>query len=199
MTQRHTAIGSGTLPTRRRRRLLTAEDLYGLPDDDRLYELARGVLVVREPRGGFHAASVVRIARLLADHVLSRRLGEVLAGDSGFVLERGLDTVRGPDVAFERRRANGRAGLSSGFAEGAPELAVEIRSPSDRRGDVARKVAEYLAAGSRLVWVVDPAGRSVTVHAPGRPTRTIDVTGEVDGGDVLPDLRCQVRDFFADA
>src|SRR4029077_19991887 len=97
------------------------------------------------------------------NHVVPRDLGQVVAGDVGFTLSRGPDTVRGPDVAFVRRGRVPRP-LPSAYAELAPDLAVEILSPSDRSGETLAKVADWLNAGTRLVWVIDPWRRQARVY-----------------------------------
>src|SRR5207253_10330580 len=126
------------------------------------YELVDGVLHVSEPPFAWHGAIQVRLAAALHAHVVPRRLGMVL-GESGFVLRRGPDTVRGPDVAFIRaERIPSRA--KDGFLEGAPDLVVEIVSPSNTAAEMTRKVKDYFSAGARLVWLVYPRRNLVIVH-----------------------------------
>ena len=77
-----------------------------------------------------------------------------------------------------------------------PDLAVEIRSPSNTVRELAEKVADYLRAGVRLVWVVDLDTQTVTVHTPGAVPLTLSVDEEITGGEVLPAFRCPVAAFF---
>ena len=145
--------------------LLTAEDLYGMPEEDERYELVEGRLVVSEPPGWTHGSIAANIAALLLGFVRPRRLGAVVV-ESGYVLARGPDTVRGPDVSFVRADRVPHADVAHRFYEGAPDLAVEIVSPDDRAREIARKVANYLQAGTRAVWVVYPDLGTVVVHTP---------------------------------
>lgn len=177
-------------------KLLTAEHLLAIDDDLHRYELVAGRLVVMEPPAFGHGAAITRIALLLARFAEEHGLGTVVTGDTGFVLVRDPDTVRGPDVAFVRadRVPVGPAG--DWFFEGAPDLAVEVLSPSDRPGAVQRKVANYLDAGTPLVWIVDRRARRVVEHRAHAAPRIHGVDDTIDGGDVLPGFRAPVRAFF---
>lgn len=178
--------------------LLTAEDLHDIPDDGRhQYELVRGVLIVSEPPKTMHGMLAVQIGALLLAFVRPRRLGRVTA-ESGYVTERDPDTVRGPDVAFVRMNRVPTTDDQDGFVEGAPDLAVEIRSPSDRPKQLAEKVAEYFAAGAGLVWVIEPRKRLVMVHTPNGITRVLRDGEVVDGGNVLPGFTAPVSELLPD-
>ena len=105
-------------------------------------------------------------------------------------------TVRGPDLSFVAAARLLAARVPASFVPLAPDLAVEIRSPDDRPAAVAEKVANYLDAGTRLVWVIDPAGREVIVHrADGTTTRLRD-SDWLDGEAVLPGFRCWIGDVL---
>ncbi len=173
----------------------TAEEYARLPE----YlagrdELVRGRLV-REPfPRPIHAQVQARLCGLLDRHVRDHRLGFV-GGETGFVLERDPDTVRGPDVAFLSRARAGDT-LPDRWPEYGPDLAVEIRSPSDRRGRLAEKIAQYFAAGTRLVWVIDPRARTAVVyHSPG-DARLLHAGAELEGEDVVPGFRVSLREVF---
>lgn len=178
------------------RELLKAEEYYLLPEEPGWRdELVEGS-VVREPMPSFgHGSASVKIARLLGNWVEPRGLGEVV-GECGFVLRRDPDTVRGPDAAFVSAERLATWNGEGPFFEGAPDLAVEVLSPSNTRGEVERKVREYLAAGARRVWVVDPASRSVTVHRSGVAPRRLGQEDALDGGDVLPGFTLPVSRIF---
>lgn len=179
-------------------RLLTAEDLYDLPDDGfHHYELDAGRLVVSEPPGEWHGSIAVNIGAALLAFVRPRRLGAVMV-ESGFVVRRGPDTVHGPDVSFIHRERARRGPAREKFVEGHPDLAVEIVSPSDRAGRVTRKVAGYLERGTGLVWVVYPRKRLVVVHTPDGTTRLVREPDALDGGDVVPGFRLPVAEVFAE-
>ncbi|MBK6770151.1 MAG: Uma2 family endonuclease [Ardenticatenales bacterium] len=173
---------------------LTAEEFAQLDLRGR-HELVRGVVIEMSFPKPRHALVESRITFRLMQFAESAKTGYVL--HTGYVVERGPDTVRGPDVAFIDTSRLASEGDLDRYVEGAPDLAVEILSPTNRAGEIARKVREYLAAGARLVWVVDTRRRIVTVHIPGvGPSRVAE--GEVlDGGDVLPGFTMPVADIFA--
>ena len=180
------------------RKLLTAEELADLPDNGQRYELVRGVLVLRERPRPVHGELAVQIGALLLAYVRPRKLGRVTA-ESGYITERGPDTVRGPDIAFVRmERVPARENMDF-YVEGAPDLAVEIRSLEDRPKKVAEKVAEYLRTGAGLVWGVEPKRRVVTVHTPDGHTRLLRDGDTIDGGDVLPGFTAPVSELLPDA
>jgi len=177
-------------------RSLTVEDLYRLPDDGRKYELVEGNLLSEPLPGARHGRLAARIVRLLSDFVEARGLGEVLTCDTGFVLARSPDTVRGPDVAFVSRERYDAAGDTDAAFPGAPDLAVEVLSPTNRPDDVHAKVADYLAAGTRLVWVVDPRRETVTTYRRLLEPQRLHGEDLLDGDDVLTGLSLRVSDLF---
>jgi Uma2 family endonuclease len=190
---RRTVAGM-SLPLRDRK--LTVEDLYTMPDDGFKYELEAGMLV-SEPLPGFrHGRVMVRTAEILSAHVRKNGLGVILAGDSGFILARKPDTVRGPDVAFvSKQRFEERGDTIKAFS-GAPDLAVEVLSPSNTPAGIRAKVADYFAAGSRCVWVIDAEARSVTVYAALLSPHELGEDEILDGGDVLPGFAVRVGEIF---
>lgn len=162
----------------------TADDLLRAPVPDRRTELIRGRLVVREPAGYRHGAVTQRLAQALGSHVDARGQGIVLAAETGFKLATDPDTVRAADVAFIRRdRVPAPAPV--GFAELAPDLAVEVLSPGDRPDEVRAKVADWLGAGTRLVWVVDPEARQARVYRSDGSESRLDERGVLAGEDVV--------------
>ena len=141
----------------------TAEQLLNSPDLGPC-ELVWGELVMVPPGGGEHSEiGIMGIALALGSFVKQRRLGVVYGPDAGFQIGHNPDTVRVPDVAFVRAERI-PPDRSKGFIQGAPDLAVEILSPTDRASEVNAKVEEWLEAGCRIVWVVDPNSRTVYVH-----------------------------------
>ena len=139
--------------------LLTAEELLYLTEPDKQTELLRGTLIVREPPGYQHGVVALKVARLIANHVHDHGLGTVVAAETGFKLFSNPDTVRAPDAAFIRQGRAPEPALD-GYPALAPDLVVEVVSPSDRAGEVQAKVSDWLTAGSRLVWVIDPASQT---------------------------------------
>jgi Uma2 family endonuclease len=177
-------------------KLITAEQLYELPDDGLNYELLRGTLVSEPVPGRLHGRTVARISYLLSKFVGSKRLGVVYAGDTGFVLARQPDTVRGPDVAFLSNERERETEGARPYIPGAPDLAVEVVSPSDRTREVLGKVSDYLAAGSRIVWVVNPVREEVSVFRSPFAPRVLAGTDLLDGEDVLPGFSVTIAEIF---
>ncbi len=176
--------------------LITAEEFGKMPDppDGSKQELVKGVIVTMPPPKGRHGIVQLKIGRLLGNFVDERRLGWVVV-ESGTVLDRDPDTVRGPDVSFYSITRQPTA--PEGYFEIAPDLAVEVLSPDDRRGKVREKIREYVAAGVRLVWLVDPETRTVLAYRGTIRGIEHDESDTLDGGDVLPEFTCTVADFFA--
>jgi len=142
--------------------------------------------------GGEHGKIAGRLCHWLTAYTMPRKLGHVLTAETGFLLARDPDTVRVPDVSFLRA---GRA-IAQGFVEGAPELVVEIVSPSDRRTAVADKVLEWIEAGASAVWVVSPRARTVTVHE-GAQARILEESDTLDGGSVVPGFTLDLGELFS--
>lgn len=172
--------------------LMTAEELLRSDIPNKSTELVRGVLMVREPPGSWHGQLAARLTFLLGQHVYPRGLGELFAQDSGFLIERDPDTVRAADVAFVSAARTSQIGRH-GYAPIAPDLAVEILSPGDRPGEVLEKVAEWLRAGTRIVWVIDPNRRVAHVHRADGTIAIVHQNGALDGEDVLPGFSCPIR------
>jgi Uma2 family endonuclease len=126
--------------------LLTADDLLRLNIRDKRTELVRGRLIVREPAGFRHGAIAAELTAWLADFVKARAFGVVVAAETGFKLSSNPDTVRAPDVGFIRAERVPHP-LPRGYADIAPDLAVEVLSPDDRAGEVLAKVSDWLTAG----------------------------------------------------
>src|SRR2546426_6739275 len=142
-------------PDVRAESLLTATDVERLSLPDKQVELVRGHLVVREPPGTRHGAIAANLTCLVGAFVRRHGLGVVFAQDAGFKITSDPDTVRAPDVAFVARERTDRIPVR-GYAALAPDLLAEILSPDDAPAEVLAKVADWLAAGTRLVWLVDP-------------------------------------------
>jgi len=180
-------------------RPMTVEDFYEIPEDDSLrFELQAGILV-SEPRPGFrHGRVAATIGSLLHAYVREQRLGTVLVGNPGFVLARNPDTLRGPDVAFVSRERLPSIEDEARAFEGPPDLAVEVLSPSNTAAAVHAKIADYLAAGARLVWVVDPDPQreTVTVYRSLLSPRVLSRDDNLDGEDVVPGFRIAVAELL---
>ena len=177
--------------------LMTAEELAALPDDGyHHYELVRGELVSMAPSVALPSVVSGTAAIVIGSYVLRHKLGIIGTAEGGFVLSTEPDTVRAPDVWFVRTERVPAGRIPQTFWPGAPDLAVEVLSPSDRFADVLQKAQDYLDAGTRLVWVIDPVGRSAAVFLPeGRPL-LLGEDGVLDGGDVLPGFSVSLRDLL---
>lgn len=178
-------------------RLLTAGEFACLPDDGWHTELVRG-RVIREPQPAYeHGRIQMRMGALLARHVEHHAPDLVCVGPFGVITEEAPDTVRGPDLAVlrqERARELHRAG----FLRGAPELAVEVVSPSNGAADIQAKVSEYVAAGAEIVWVIYPETRTVVVYDSPDAARFLSEDAILTGGELLPELRIPVSEIFRD-
>lgn len=175
--------------------LQTAEDLLRFREPGKTAELVRGVLVVQEPPGSAHGARAARLAGRVGAFVERHDLGEVFAQDTGFRIERDPDTVRAPDVAFVARDRLARI-PEEGYAELAPDWVAEILSSGDRPGEVLEKVGQWLGAGVRLVWVLDPVRDDARVYRADGTVSVVDADGELEGEDVFPGFRCPLREIL---
>ena len=165
--------------------------------DDRIVELVEGVIVDMSRPGWEHGEILMSIAGRIHSHVLANDLGRVAVGDTGFVLERredGKDTVRGLDLAFvSKERASEH--LSSGWTTIAPDLAVEIISPSNKASDIAKKIWQLLQAGTSMIWIVYPELQHIAVHT-NDGTFKLKESDLLTGGDILPGFEVRVADIF---
>jgi Uma2 family endonuclease len=176
----------------------TAEDLWRLPRIAGRRELVDGDIVAMAPVGALHAWIAGKVALHLGRHVEARGGGHVLAGDLGCVLALPSDPerVRAPDVAFVSAARLPAGRLPAKFLPGAPDLAVEVLSPSDTAADVEQRVRDWLDGGSRLVWVLAPASRTATVYRPDGSARLLREPESIDGEDVLPGLSIPLFALF---
>lgn len=171
----------------------TEADLLAAPEDGQKYELVDGEIRV-SPAGFRHGQVCVKLILRLGAFVEEHGVGSVVDSSTGFRMPNG--NVRLPDVAFV---ASGRLEgdvAPEGFSPVPPDLAVEVLSPSDSAQHVLDKVAEYLASGVRLVWVVDPTAARAVVYQAGSDARTLGMDDPLDGEDVLPGFRCLVREIL---
>ena len=178
------------------RKLITAEEFAQMPEpkDGSRQELVRGVIVTMPPPAARHGYSCSRIDRRLGNHVDEHHLGIVLCNDAGFITERDPDTVRGADISFWSHERLPE--LPDGYVQIPPDLAIEVVSPSDHYTRVQNKVREYLTNGVRMVWVVDPEDRSVTVYRALDKGTILTETDTLSGADVVPGFACLVSELF---
>jgi len=176
---------------------MTAEELLRLPAGmGERYELVKGELITMSPAGSRHGRLVSRINSLIEQFVEREHLGAPFGAETGFILTRNPDTVRAPDAAFVSAARVPAEGLPEGFFPGAPDLAVEVISPSESATDVQRKVSQYFQAGTRLVWIVYPDMRQVVIFRSARESMALLADDMLDGGDLLPGFACRVSELF---
>jgi Uma2 family endonuclease len=161
------------------------------------FELVQGQLVRRNM--GNRAASVAaELLILLGAFVRANKLGMLFSSDAGYRLDpKRPDNLRRPDVSFIRSGRLPNDIPSETYDGLAPDLAVEVVSPTDTSYELDRKVEEYLQAGVRLVWVVHPSVRRIDVFRPNRTITALRLNDELTGEDVVPGFRCRVADLFA--
>lgn len=163
-------------------------------DEPGHFDLVDGEVWSMSPTKGPHAELLLIVGSLLLEHVRARRLGRVFGGDMGFRLDSA--TVLCPDVAFVQTNRIPDGGIPA-FFDGAPDLAVEVISPSERPSRIQTKVARYLEAGSALVWCVYPETRQVVVYrADDSLPEIVSVGGILSGGHLLPDLQIPLASIF---
>ena len=174
---------------------LSARELERLHFPDSTTELDRGYLIVREPPSTRHGRIQANLQYHVTVAVRRTAGGFVFGQDTGFKLRSNPDTVRGPDLAFV---ASGRiADLPDrGFAELAPDLIAEVLSAGDRPGEMLARIGDFLEAGTRLAWVIDPERREARVYRSDGTVGLIGADGELDGEDVLPGFRCPLAEVL---
>jgi Uma2 family endonuclease len=177
-------------------RPMTAGELFVLPGDGMRHELIKGQLTTMNPAGSEHGLVIDNIWWQLSLFVRSHSAGRLFAAETGFVLAHDPDTVRAPDVAFIRQARIDAEGVPKTFYPGAPDLAVEVLSPNDRPGEVERKVQDWLTNGTQLVWVVDPAVRTVTIHQQANESIMLAEDVTLTGEPLLPGFTCSVAEIF---
>jgi Uma2 family endonuclease len=175
---------------------MTAEEFTAAPNDykGRKYELVRGkMLCVREP-AYFHGERLIHIGYLLKAFLRAHPIARI-AGESWITLARDPDTVRAPDICVTRNERFPRDYVDGPIFAVAPDLVIEIRSPSERAGILRDKLRDYFTAGTSVVWVVDQWKRSVTIHT--RDTeRVIQGDERLTGEPVLPGFSCTLNELF---
>jgi Uma2 family endonuclease len=179
-------------------RAITAEEFARMPKlpDGSKVELVRGELV-KVCRPGFqHGLRQLRIGALLDDFGRAKRHGRATV-ETGVVTQLGPDTVRGPDVSYWSAERLPLDQEPSGYPTVAPDLCVEVLSPSNRGPAIREKMAEYFQRGVHMVWIVDPEDRTVAVYRSLDEGRILHDPATLRADDVLPGFSCQVSDLFA--
>ena len=177
-------------------KLLTAEEFFLLPSppDGSQQELVRGEIITMPPPGGLHGVCCLKAGRRIGNFVDDGPGGTVTSNDTGFITERDPDSVRGPDISYwskERLKE-----VPVGYILIAPDMLVEVLSPSNTWKQIRAKIKEYFAKGVRLVWVLSPEDRTLTIYRTPDEGRILHETATVTGEDVLPGFMCRVSDLL---
>ncbi|MBV9124445.1 MAG: Uma2 family endonuclease [Planctomycetes bacterium] len=177
--------------------LITAEEFFRMPEpaDGSQQELVRGRVVTMPPPGGRHGVCCLKLGRRIGNYVEKHQLGTVASNDTGFITERNPDTVRGPDLSYWSRARLPQ--VPEGYIDIPPDLAVEIISPHDHYSRIQQKVRHYLNCGVRLVWVVDPEDRSITVYRSRQQATILEETDTLLGEDVLSGFSYPLAELFS--
>ena len=178
------------------KQLVTADELLVMPEVNCRYELVRGELRERPFLGFQQGAIAATIVTRLGLHADENGLGGAYAAGTGFLLESAPDHVRAPDLAFVRRERVDAVGDAPGFFPGPPDIAIEVISPNDLYTEVDEKVADYLAAGTQAVIVVNPRRRTVKVHRSLSGTVELTESDTLEVSDIVPGWQMPVRDMF---
>jgi Uma2 family endonuclease len=176
----------------------TAVEFFGLPDHGGRHELIKGEIVEMSPASTMHGNIAMRLGAMLWSFVDEQQLGRVFAAETGFLIRQNPDTVRAPDVAFvDVKRIPPKGIPDTGFWAIVPDLAAEVISPYDRLSDIQDKVTDYLDAGVRLVWVVDPKTATVTVYESLKQVAILIGDDVLTGGAVVPGFQLPLPKLFS--
>jgi Uma2 family endonuclease len=171
---------------------LTEDEFLRLPDDGRKYELVDGE--AKEVPGGVeHDVIGAHIIALLMPW--ARGKGFIAGSQAGFRMHSA--NIRSPDVSFTRKERFPEGRPPRGFGDFAPDLCIEIISPSEDREEMMRKVQEYFASGAQQVWHLFPETQQATLFQSPTESAACGADDELDGGDLLPGFHCRVADLFA--
>jgi Uma2 family endonuclease len=176
--------------------LMTPDEFLVHPLEDMRAELVRGELGVTPPAGGPHGRATANLVFLLMVHARARGLGSVFVDGVGYELVQLPRTVRVPDASFVAAGRLPAAGIVPGLLKLAPDLAVEVLSPSETASELAEKLDDYRMCGTPLIWVIDPVRRSVAVYASNAPVRWLHEADTLDGGEIIPGFACRVAEIF---
>jgi len=181
-------------------KLMTAEEFYDFVNEprnrDRHFELEAGEVVKVSRPGEKHGVTCTNGAFLLSLYVRQKKKGYVCSNDTGLVLEREPDTVRGPDLSMYLESRKFKE-LEKKWPKRLPKLIVEVMSPNDRMSKMLKRIAKFLKKGVAMAWLLDPEDETLTIFSPNREPIVLERDEEVAGLKLLPDFRCKVADFFA--
>jgi Uma2 family endonuclease len=177
--------------------LITLEEFDALPDDGFRHEINRGELITVTLPMPRHNRVIRRILRLFERYLDQNPVGEMFLPDTPYILSLQGEpvTLRGPDLTFISRTRLAALDEDRGI-QGAAELTIEVVTPSDTSAELMEKVAQYLKAGGKLVWVVYPKEREVRVFEASGAMRILDADDAIGAPDLLPGFSARVAGFF---
>jgi Uma2 family endonuclease len=177
-------------------KLITGEELLAMGDIGPC-ELIDGRIVPMSPTGEEHGDIEFNLGAELKIFVRQRKLGRVVGGETGIYIRRNPDRIRAADIAFiSKQRSPGKR--RKGFLEVAPELVVEVISPTDTWEDMRSKLKDYFSAGVERVWVIDPENREVLVYRSPKEVETLGEGDTLTGEGVLAGFALPVANLFAE-
>jgi Uma2 family endonuclease len=172
----------------------TADEFFHSPFSQN-HELVEGELVEVMSTGFIHGIVAQRIGRFIGNFADENNLGEVTASETGFVLEE--NTYRGADCAFISNENLEKYGYPQGFFPTSPDIAIEVVSPSNTSDEMLQKVNLYLKNGSRLVWLIYPKLKMITVYRQNNVVNLLREPDTLEGEDVLPNFSLSLEKLFA--
>lgn len=176
--------------------VMTVDEFLAAQLPDGKSELVRGEVRMTPPPGAPHGVAVTNLIVLLSIYARQHGLGAVFSESCGYELIRFPQTVRVPDASFVRAERLPPDGVRPGLFKFAPDLAIEVLSPSTRASELEEKLHDYTVAGTSLIWIVDPARRTIMTIASDAPVRWLSEGDTLDAGAVIPGFGCPVAEVF---
>jgi Uma2 family endonuclease len=183
-------MSSSSLVAPPQERLFTGQDLLAMADHGR-YELIEGKLVPMSPTRVEHGRLESRLNLILGAYVAEHNLGELMVGEVGVYIRRNPDTIRAADLLFISHERLAQA-TANDFLDVAPELIIEIMSPSDRWAEIRRKLRDYFAAGVTLVMVIEWEDQLITLFRSSTEMEELTMADTLTLPDILPGFNCPV-------
>ena len=181
------------------KKLMNAEEFFEFchldENQQRNLELEKGEVVEMPRPGERHGVVCSNSSYIFGRYTRQIRRGYTCANDTGLILERDPDTVRGPDV-FLYLDSKPYAELEVRYSDKLPDLLVEVLSPTDRLGKVIKRIRKFLELGVKMIWLADPESCNITVFKLNSAPEVLEKDQEITGYDLLPDFRCSVAEFF---
>ena len=177
-----------------KQKLITADEFLFLEERDRRYELVDGVLQEKAVPGELHGEVAVNFVMELGHYRIATGQGRLVV-EVGYILRRNPDTVRLPDVAWISGERSTRPAIP-GFPDGAPDLAIDVKSPTNTYAEMERRGEMWLEYGCQMAWIAYPERQTIAVHRPGQSPETLGVDDTLDGGELLPGFSIPVRRIF---